>query len=233
LRSAKVGAADARNLSLTHRRSNISEATDADSAPRCDLTPMDMALARATAAGSERAELARRVPVPHRVTKAPLIERAGPLRQGLARYFRNRIPDPSEVDDLVQEVFARMAARDSREPIEHLSGFVFQLASNVLADRARRRFARKADNHVAFDAERHAEADFDPYRILAGREDLRAATEALLALPPRTRRIFILHRLEGRKSREVAAQLGISVSAVEKHMVRAMQHLIAVRKDHA
>jgi len=47
----------------------------------------------------------------------------------------------------------------------------------------------------------------------------------------RTRTIFILHRLEGRRYRDVAAQLGISVSAVEKHMVRAVQHLTATIKE--
>lgn len=159
-----------------------------------------------------------------------LFEKVGPLHQGLARYFRSRVPDPADVDDLIQEVFARVVSRDSDEPIEHLGGFVFGIAAKVLADRGRRRFARKADAHEPFDAERHADQDFDPYRILEGKETLRAATEALLALPHRTRQIFVLYRLEGRKAREVAAQLGISVSAVEKHMLRAMQHLSVVRR---
>ena len=159
------------------------------------------------------------------------LEQAGSLRQALARYFRNRIPDPVEVDDLVQEVFARIVARDSDKPIEHLNGFVFQIASNVLADRGRKRFARRAESHVEFDPDRHAEEDFDPHRILAGKENLQAAVQALMMLPPRTRQIFVLHRLEGLKAREIAAQLGISVSAVEKHMVRALAHLSVVRRE--
>lgn len=163
-------------------------------------------------------------------TRSQVAQDAGPLRQGLVRYFRHRVPDPAEAEDLVQEVFARISARDSQEPIAHLSGFVFQVASNVLADRGRRRFARKAEAHVEFDPDRHADEDFDPHRILAGKETLRAVTEALLTLPHRTRTIFVLHRLEGRKAREVAQQLGISVSAVEKHMLLAIQHLSLVRK---
>lgn len=159
-----------------------------------------------------------------------LVEKAGPFRQGLLRYFRRRVPDPAEAEDLVQEVFARIAARDSQEPITHLSGFVFQVAANVLADRGRRRFARKADAHVEFNPDLHGDEDFAPDRILAGKETLRAVTEALLTLPNRTRMIFVLHRLEGRKAREVAQQLGISVSAVEKHMLLAIQHLSLVRK---
>lgn len=153
-----------------------------------------------------------------------------PLRPKLARYFRARVPDPSEVDDLVQEVFTRIAARDGGAPIDHLGGFVFQVAANVLADRGRRRFARRAEAHVPFEADRHAEEDFDPHRLLAGREELRAAMAALLMLPIRTRTVFVLHRLEGRKAREIAVQLGISVSAVEKHMVRAVKHLAQARK---
>ena len=44
-------------------------------------------------------------------------------------------------------------------------------------------------------------------------------------LSPRTREIFLMHRLEGRKYREIASELGISPSAVEKHIARAMAHL--------
>jgi len=164
------------------------------------------------------------------VSRKPVADQAGPLRQSLARYFRNRVPDPSEVDDLVQEVFTRIVARDSEEPIGHLGGFVFGIAAHVLADRARRRFARRAEAHIEFDPDHHADEDVDPHRILAGKEELRGAIEALLSLPPRTRQIFVLHRLEGRTSRQVAQQLGISVSAVEKYMVRAVQHLSLVRK---
>jgi RNA polymerase sigma-70 factor (ECF subfamily) len=150
---------------------------------------------------------------------------AEPMRQALAGYFRRRIANPSEAEDLVQEVFSRIVARDSQQPIEHLAGYVFQVAASVLADRGRRRGVRHADAHVPFDPDRHGEQDFDPERVLSGKQRLRAATAALLSLPERTRTIFLLHRLEGRRYREIAEQIGISVSAVEKHMVRAVQHL--------
>lgn len=159
-------------------------------------------------------------------TRAPESELEA-LRPALARYFRARVRDTAEVDDLVQDVFARIIARRGDEPVAHMGGYVFQTAASVLADRARRRGARQAEAHVPFDPDRHGDADLDPHRLLSDREDLRAVVAALLILPDRTRTIFILHRLEGRKYRDVAAQLGISVSAVEKHMVRAIQHLSA------
>jgi len=154
-----------------------------------------------------------------------LARAAEPLRRSLARFFRRRILEQWEVEDLVQETFARILARDSTQPVENLSAYVFQTAASVLADRNRRRVARHANDHVVFDANCHGEDDFDASRILVGREDLRALVAALLSLPERTRTIFVLHRLDGRKYRDIGAQLGISVSAVEKHMLRAMQHL--------
>lgn len=164
-------------------------------------------------------------------SSSALARDAEPLRSSLARYFHRRISDSAEVEDLVQEVFTRIVARESNTPVEHLGGYVFQTAASVLADRRRRRAVRQSDAHVTFDPERHADQDFDAARILTGKEDLRAATAALLSLPVRTRTIFILHRLEGCRYRDVAAQLGISVSAVEKHMVRAVQHLTATIKE--
>ena len=154
-----------------------------------------------------------------------LAQEARPLRQSLARYFSRRLRDRSEIEDLVQEVFARVVARDSSAPIGHLGKYLHQTAASVLADYARRRSSRRSDAHVEFDPDLHGETDFDPERIVLGREDVAVATAALLSLPERTRTVFVLRRLEGVPARQVAEQLGVSVSAVEKHMVRAVRHL--------
>jgi RNA polymerase sigma factor (sigma-70 family) len=160
-----------------------------------------------------------------------LARNAEPLRDALARYFARRVRNTAEVDDLVQDVFARIVARDSRQPVAHLSRYVFQTAASVLADWGRRRVVRRASAHVAFDPDRHGDSDLDADRILIGKENLRAATAALLSLPPRTRSIFVLHRLEGLRYADIAQQLGISLSAVEKHMYRAAKHLSAIIGD--
>jgi RNA polymerase sigma-70 factor (ECF subfamily) len=137
-----------------------------------------------------------------------------------------------EVEDLVQEVFARIVSRDSVERIDHLGAYILRTAGNILADRARRRSSRHSDSHIAFDPERHGGADIDPERTLSGKEELHLATAALLSLPERTRTIFILRRLEGYRMSEIAAHVGISVSAVEKHMLRAIRHLSEEMEKH-
>lgn len=156
---------------------------------------------------------------------AALAREAEPIRHWLLAYFRRRVRDQDDVEDLVQDVFTRIVARDSSNPVAHLGGYILRTAASVLADRGRRRAVRQADLHIAFDAERHGDADLDPERMLSGKQELHAATAALLSLPERTRTVFVLRRLEGYRHGDIAAHLGISVSAVEKHMVRAIRHL--------
>ena len=158
-------------------------------------------------------------------TSSALAQEAPSLRVSLLQYFGRRLRDRSDVDDLVQEVFARVVARDDSRPIQHLGRYLHQTAASVLADYARRRSVRRVEAHILFDPERHGEPDFDAERIVAARQEIGTATAALLSLPERTRTVFVLRRLDGVPAREVAAQLGLSVSAVEKHLVRAVRHL--------
>lgn len=66
-------------------------------------------------------------------------------------------------------------------------------------------------------------ADAKPLQdeVLIARKRLESVRAAIDALPPRTREVFLMHRLEGAKYREIAIALGMSQSAVEKHIARA------------
>ncbi len=149
------------------------------------------------------------------------------FRGSLLRYFGRRMREPSEIEDMVQEVFVRLIKRGGTSALEreNLNAYVFETASNTLKDRLRKRVTHHADAHEPFDHTRHSDADFSPEHVLLGRERLARATAVLLELPERTRVIFVLRRLEGLKYQDIAARLGISVSAVEKHMQRAIAHL--------
>ena len=126
---------------------------------------------------------------------------------------------------MVQQVFERLLKRGNVGGLEKLGGYVFQTASRVLTDRLRHRRSHHADAHDPFDEHSHGDVDFSPEHVLLERERLARATAALLELPERTRVIFVLRRLEGMKYLDIAARLNISVSAVEKHMERAVAHL--------
>jgi RNA polymerase sigma-70 factor (ECF subfamily) len=156
-----------------------------------------------------------------------LAERSQALRGALKRYFARQVRDAAEVDDLVQEVFLRIVRRGDPAGIERLDGYIFETAASVLKDRHRRRRTHLADRHLPFESELHADVVAGPDRDIIGRQALKAAAVALMELPQRTRQVFVLRRLEGLPYGEIARRLGLSVSAVEKHMVRAMRHLIA------
>lgn len=152
--------------------------------------------------------------------------------RALNRFFERRAPRlSSEREDLTQEVFARLAQRSSGEEIAHAEGYLFQTAASVLTDRMRRLSARRSDEHVEYDENEHAVEDFSAERVLAAREQVEMVVAALEDLPERTRFAFVLHRFEGLRQQEIARRLGISVSAVEKHIVRALDHVSSATRE--
>ncbi|MBS0416128.1 MAG: sigma-70 family RNA polymerase sigma factor [Proteobacteria bacterium] len=142
----------------------------------------------------------------------------------LRRYFSKRVP-PAEVDDLVQEVFLRMQVHGAGGRIEHMEGYLFSVAGSVLADRARRSAVRHGSAHTALEETHHPTEDLTPERVLLDREALNLVVDAIVDLPARTREVFVLHRFEEMSCGAIAAQLGITVSGVEKHIMKALRHL--------
>jgi RNA polymerase sigma factor (sigma-70 family) len=148
------------------------------------------------------------------------------FRPALIGYFRRRLGDEVEAEDLAQEVLLRMLRRGNVGDLKDVKGYLFETASSVLIDRERRGTVRQRSSHETFDPQTHAGETFPIERIFIGRESLNRASIALLELSERTRTIFVLRRLEGMRYSSIAQRLGISVSAVEKHMERAMAHLM-------
>ena len=142
-------------------------------------------------------------------------------RPALRRYFFRKVP-PSEVEDLVQTVFLNMHRRASAEPLDSVERYLFRVAAHVLARRHRdgpARLGLRVDDLV------EPIEDLSPERILIGRQALDRLRVALADLPPKTREAFILHRYEEMTYAAIAARLQISVSGVEKLIIRALRHL--------
>lgn len=155
-------------------------------------------------------------------------------RRPLMAYFLRHTNDRAEAEDLTQEVFVRIL-RGATTSVQAPDSFVFTIAANLLRDRMRVRIAKRADRHVSLDLDTAQDTPAEPLNIpaetasaertLMDRQRLTAVLQALDELPPRTRDIFVLARLEKLKQAEIASRMGVSVSAVEKHLVRAVAHL--------
>jgi RNA polymerase sigma-70 factor (ECF subfamily) len=151
------------------------------------------------------------------------------LRRPLEQFFKRRIGAHSDSEDLVQEVFARLLRQPNLAAFERLDGYVFTVAANLLRDRSRK-YAAHPPNYVALDplAESHEpelREEITPERVLIGEDAMNRFLAAIAELPERTRAVLMLHRFEGMEFKAIACQLGISVSAAEKHMSRAMERL--------
>jgi len=155
-----------------------------------------------------------------------LEDRFRQLRAPLVAWFRRRIGDVAEAEDLVQESFMRITHRGEQDDVTHFEAYLYRTARSVLSDRLRRRDVRQADAHIPLQPDHDGTEGGDALRVLLAKERLQRVSVTLSALPERTRAIFILCRLEGLRYAEVAARFNISVSAVQKHMLRAVEALI-------
>jgi RNA polymerase sigma factor (sigma-70 family) len=143
---------------------------------------------------------------------------------GLRRYFSKRVPS-GDIDDLVQEVFVRMQMHQLGPPIEHMDRYLFTVAASVLTDQARRRAVRHESEHESLQESHHPTEERTPERVLLDRETLDVVVAAISDLPARTRDVFVLHRFEEMTCNRIAKQLGMSISAVEKHLMKALRVL--------
>lgn len=150
------------------------------------------------------------------------------LRAPLKRYFEKHGVPRDEIDDLVQDVFVRLASHAGLDSTERLDAYVFKSASNLLHDRYRRRKVRAAGLHDEYDEEVHGAqiATFDPHRLVGATQSIEQLVAALQELPERTRAAFVLYHLECLSHQEIGRRLGMAVSTIEKHMARANAHLL-------
>ncbi|RRN63564.1 RNA polymerase sigma factor [Caulobacter sp. 602-1] len=142
----------------------------------------------------------------------------------LKSYLSKRL-DRGEIDDVVQDVMLKLHTRDARWDIRFPKRYFYQVVRSTLVDLYRRNRSRCVHHHCELSPETHPRDDLSPIRILQAREEVRAARAALALLPQRTREIFLAVRLEGQSLKQVAASHGISTSAVEKHITRALNTL--------
>ena len=144
---------------------------------------------------------------------------------GVLRRFFARRAHAADVDDLVQDVALRMETRRVDTPIENVEGYLFQVARSVLNDHARRDGTRCRNRHDSLEEFHHPVEVLSPQRVVEGREEVQRLVAALDTLPQRARQAFVLHRFEDMSYGAIAQHMGITVSAVEKHIARAVRQL--------
>jgi RNA polymerase sigma factor (sigma-70 family) len=149
------------------------------------------------------------------------------FRPVLISFFRKRA-HPADVEDLVQDVFLSMQARQAETPIDNVEGYLFAVAMSALVRKSRQEKPwRWQACYEDEDDAGHFPEEHSPERVLLGKERLAKAVRIMRDLPPRTQEVFLLHRFEEMTYPAIATALGMSVSAVEKHIMIALKRLVA------
>ena len=153
-------------------------------------------------------------------------------RAQLLRFLKARGAGDA-AEDLVQEVWLKVAAAETG-PVAQPLPYLYRIANNLMLDRVRaqaRSARRDHEWHDIRDAGEDA-ASLAPSgeRVLLAREELARVEQEIASLGDRVATVFRRYRLEGETQRQIAADLGISLSAVEKDLQRAYRLLIEIRR---
>jgi RNA polymerase sigma factor (sigma-70 family) len=155
-------------------------------------------------------------------------------RSRLRNFIRRRVPDPSDAEDIVQEVFYELVeANRLLMPIEHVTGWLFRVARNRITDLFRKKKPEIFSNAAVVDEDGELlriedllpSPDAGPEALYFRNVLLDELEFALGELPGEQREVFVAHELEGRSFKEMAAETGVSVNTLLSRKRYAVLHL--------
>ncbi|BCA61594.1 hypothetical protein HMP09_0828 [Sphingomonas sp. HMP9] len=163
-------------------------------------------------------------------------------RNQLVRFFTGRTGSVAEAEDVVQEIWLHVgepslerktqgSPGQAAGPIANPLAYLHRVGMNIVLDRVRANGRRQRRDSgyveattaiVGTEAVDDAPSAFD---TVAGRERIDRLAAALSGPPEGAMRVFRRHRIDGVSHADIAAEFGISRSAVEKHVAVALRHL--------
>jgi RNA polymerase sigma factor (sigma-70 family) len=157
------------------------------------------------------------------------------MRLALARVV-SRIVPPHDVEDIVQETYVRLCKMGKTQRIQHPRAYLFKTARNLALDsikRAENQLADSWDEQLPDGMARPDTPDDEMFEQAASREEFDHFCEAVRQLPVQARRVFVLKKVYGYSQREIALELGVAESTVEKHVALAVMRCTAYMKQQA
>ena len=163
-----------------------------------------------------------------------LFKRFYPRLLGYAVRF---VQDEEIARDILQECFMTFWERRSLLSAVSLSSLLFLMVRNACLNYLKHNALIR---HISIDYLNELDGEEKLYSadlMLSADEPVlyedlkRQINEALAQLSPRSREIFLLSRFKGLKNREIAEMLGISTTAVEKHISKSLRLISDYLKD--
>ena len=150
--------------------------------------------------------------------------------RALRLFLRGRSVPPDQVEDVVQELFARLMSVPRLESkMSDSTGssrsYLLTMANNLLVNRRRKRQLRKAYAEEQQEINREGIDERTPERIVAAQLELVAMKAVIMAMPLNWRVAFILQRFRNMSYEEIALHMGVQVKQVDNYIVRAMRRI--------
>ena len=144
--------------------------------------------------------------------------------RGIKRFLSRFFPRAQDVDDLAQETFLRAFAAEAERDVLSPRAFLYRIAKN-LALNERERLSHRTTSFIEDYPDPSVIGASDQVSgedVVEGRQKMAIFAEAISALPPQCRRVFLLRKVQGLSQKDVAQRLGLSVSTVEKHLATGL-----------
>ncbi len=138
-----------------------------------------------------------------------------PHEPALRTWLRGRFLAVTDVDDLVQEAYARLMRAHATGPVACPRAFLFLTVRNLALNHLRHQRIERPEGAAEIDALSVADERVGAPEALAQAEDFQVLIRAIQALPERCRQIVTLRKIYGLSQKEVAEQLGLSEHTVE------------------
>lgn len=149
--------------------------------------------------------------------------------EGFLRFLIQKTKNTADAHEVLQEAFQKLMDRDGLDDMENPRAYLYRTAINIVIDRK-----RKDQHHTQYIREVSAGIITDfasgshtipADRHLSAKQELDAIYSLLDELPEKCRRSFVMHRVHNMKYSEIAEELKISVSMVEKYIIQALKLL--------
>lgn len=139
--------------------------------------------------------------------------------RSLISFLVTRLRSVHDARDVAQEAYVRLLQLDRPGAVSLLRSYLFRTAANLAVDRLRRRSVRERASIELFDEISGRET---LEQTVLARQELERVRAALEQLPPKTRRAFVLHVIDGVPTPEVARLMGLKERMVRLHVSRAL-----------
>ena len=146
-----------------------------------------------------------------------------PLEPRLRLYVRHLRRGATDVDDLVHDTLVRAITTQNWREVGRPWAFLRSIARNLLIDALRRQKVVTIELTGEWDSNAFSDDAPGPEAELLARDELKRLAEAIESLPPQQRKVFVMRKVQDLNIPTIAERLGLSVSTVEKHLVRALR----------